>query len=36
MCAPHLKDKIAGLKKWPFLAGFLPFLMQFFILTYVY
>jgi len=30
MLAPHFKDEIASLQKWPFLAGFLPFLEQFF------
>ena len=30
MLAPHFKDEIASLQKWPFLAGFWPFLEQFF------
>jgi len=37
MLAPHFKDEIASLQKWPFLAGFLPFLGQFFfIMTHKY
>ena len=28
--APHFKDEIAGLKKWPLLAGFLTFFGAFF------
>ena len=30
MLAPHFKDEIASLQKWPFLAGFGPFLGHFF------
>ena len=37
MLAPHFKDEIASLQKWPFLAGFWPFLEQFFfIMTHIY
>ena len=34
--APHFKDEIATLQKWPFLAGFLPFLEQFFLIWLIF
>ena len=37
MLAPHFKDEIASLHKWPFLACFWPFLEQFFfVMTHIY
>ena len=36
MLAPHFKDEIASLQKLPFLAGFWPFLEQFFLLWLIF